>query len=520
MDNNKNKICQEFIKEPWYVQGFNACNLFISVGPRSALLDTHKSLGYGHTKHLFLFTKDFLEYHYSLNDFRNIGEAFMKRQMKNHSYFDSIIKKSRTFDRKLESFGRKFKKTDLKKKSNKEIIKMFHEVLDIDSGHMGYSHIIEGISSIVDPRIEKGLRDILAKKGKENEFKDYITALTQPIKPSFVNAENMSIARIAKGISSSKKDLEIINKNEPDKAFALLSKKAQAMIKRHAERYFWVRINFFNGEPLTEADFTEEIKKVIEGNPDYAALVRKEEAYKQNAKEKKRIIKELNLDKEIADLLWIADKNMYWQDDRKKMLITCVYYRNIITKELSKRYDIPFDLAKHLLASEIDDKILRNMDKNYLKQRAERCAYLFSRNEKGEMDEIILFGKELDSFLAQFKKKDEEKVDDLRGTCASTGKARGNVRICRTLDDIKYFQNGEVLVAPMTRPEFVPAMKKAVAIVTDEGGITSHAAILSRELGLPCIIGTKVATKVLKDGDLVDVKANHGLVVIIERKNK
>ncbi|MCX6707875.1 MAG: hypothetical protein NT001_07120, partial [Candidatus Woesearchaeota archaeon] len=312
--NKTDKICEEFIKEPWYVQGFNACNLFISVGPRSALIDTHKSLGYGHIKHLFIFTKDFLEYHYSLNDFRNIGEAFMQRQMNDHSYFDSIIKKSRIFDRKLESFGRKFKKTDLKKKSNEEIIKMFHEVLDIDSGHMGYSHIIEGISYVVDPRIEKGLRDILAKKGKENEFKDYITTLTQPIKPSFVNAENMSIARIANAINSSKKDLDAINNNEPDKAFGLLSKKAQAMIKKHAEKYFWVRINFFNGEPLTEADFTEEIKKVIEGKPDYGKLIKKEEAYKQNAKEKKRIIKELGLDKDFVDILGIADKNMYWQD--------------------------------------------------------------------------------------------------------------------------------------------------------------------------------------------------------------
>ena len=69
----------------------------------------------------------------------------------------------------------------------------------------------------------------------------------------------------------------------------------------------------------------------------------------------------------------------------------------------------------------------------------------------------------------------------------------------------------------MTRPEFLPAMKKASAIVTDEGGITSHAAIVSRELGIPCIIGTKNATEILKNGDLVEVKANHNMVVILEK---
>jgi len=70
----------------------------------------------------------------------------------------------------------------------------------------------------------------------------------------------------------------------------------------------------------------------------------------------------------------------------------------------------------------------------------------------------------------------------------------------------------------MTRPEHIVAMKKAKAIVTNEGGITCHAAIVSRELGIPCIIGTKIATKVLKDGDLVEVDAGQGIVKILDRK--
>ncbi len=70
----------------------------------------------------------------------------------------------------------------------------------------------------------------------------------------------------------------------------------------------------------------------------------------------------------------------------------------------------------------------------------------------------------------------------------------------------------------MTTPEMVPVMKRAAAFVTDEGGITCHAAIVSREMKKPCIIGTKIATKVLKDGDLVEVDANRGIVRILERK--
>ena len=70
----------------------------------------------------------------------------------------------------------------------------------------------------------------------------------------------------------------------------------------------------------------------------------------------------------------------------------------------------------------------------------------------------------------------------------------------------------------MTRPEFIPLIRKAAAIVTDAGGILCHAAIVAREMKKPCIVGTKVATKAFKDGDLVEVDANKGVVKILKRK--
>lgn len=73
-------------------------------------------------------------------------------------------------------------------------------------------------------------------------------------------------------------------------------------------------------------------------------------------------------------------------------------------------------------------------------------------------------------------------------------------------------KEGDILVAPMTTPELMPAMKNAAAFITDEGGITCHAAIISRELDKPCIIGTKTATRIIKDGDLVEVDANLGII--------
>ena len=77
-------------------------------------------------------------------------------------------------------------------------------------------------------------------------------------------------------------------------------------------------------------------------------------------------------------------------------------------------------------------------------------------------------------------------------------------------------KQGDILAASMTTPDYVSAMKKAKAIITDEGGITCHAAIVSRELGIPCVIGTKIATKALKDGDVVEVDADKGVVKILK----
>jgi len=100
----------------------------------------------------------------------------------------------------------------------------------------------------------------------------------------------------------------------------------------------------------------------------------------------------------------------------------------------------------------------------------------------------------------------------LKGLGASPGTGMGKVRIIRTPAEIKNMERGDVLVTEMTTPDYVPGMKKAAAIVTDTGGMTSHAAIVSRELGVPCVVGTGTATKVLKDGMDVSVDGSHGMI--------
>jgi len=100
----------------------------------------------------------------------------------------------------------------------------------------------------------------------------------------------------------------------------------------------------------------------------------------------------------------------------------------------------------------------------------------------------------------------------LTGIAASPGIAIGTVKIIPEASQLDKVKKGDILVAEMTTPDFVPAMKRAVAIVTDRGGRTAHAAIVSRELGIPCVVGTEVATKILSDSQEVTVDGSQGQV--------
>lgn len=105
----------------------------------------------------------------------------------------------------------------------------------------------------------------------------------------------------------------------------------------------------------------------------------------------------------------------------------------------------------------------------------------------------------------------------VKGRAACLGKAQGKVKIVLSKEEIVKVKKGDILVTTMTSPDYVMAMRRASAIITDEGGITCHAAIVSRELGVPCIVGTGNATSVLKDGDLVEVNAYKGIIKKIQK---
>ena len=109
-----------------------------------------------------------------------------------------------------------------------------------------------------------------------------------------------------------------------------------------------------------------------------------------------------------------------------------------------------------------------------------------------------------------FAEENFENIHILHGKTAFPGKVRGKVRVICSREDMKKFRNKEIVVSPMTDPDYLPIMKRASAFVTDEGGVLCHAAIVARELKKPCVISTKIATRVLRDGNEVFVDADQG----------
>ena len=110
-------------------------------------------------------------------------------------------------------------------------------------------------------------------------------------------------------------------------------------------------------------------------------------------------------------------------------------------------------------------------------------------------------------------------MSELSGIGASlgSGTVHGQARVIGSISELDTMQEGEVLVVPSTSVDYVAAMKKAVAIVTEVGGLTCHAAIVSRELGKPCVVNTHTATKVFHTGDPLEVDARHGIVRLVKK---
>jgi phosphohistidine swiveling domain-containing protein len=339
---------------------------------------------------------------------------------------------------------------------------------------------------------EQQLRRELLKHHK-GQFSELLEALSAPEDLSFFQVE----------------ELELLN-------IKLLKdvKERQNALKDHQNNYFWLRNSYGHTEILPIGHFTKELSSFTEKQA--KSKIKEIENHLDSVKKRKKaLIKRYNISKKIQDISENLSFCIWWQDLRKKYLFMIFHIINEFTKEIARRKKVPHQNLDFYARSDIIRLLEKGVRIKNLKER--KKAYL-SYYYKKENKVTYLYGDKALKFVKPYLEvKVKKNISEIKGLVVSKGKAKGKVRILLTPKNIDRMKQGEILVAPMTSPDYIVAMRKASAIVTDEGGLTSHAAIVSRELKKPCIVSTKIATKVLKDGDLVEIDANHGTISIIKK---
>lgn len=342
--------------------------------------------------------------------------------------------------------------------------------------------------------IDKKLKNLSLSHKTTEKIKDYLTQ-QKTMPPS--QEEDINLIKIAKLFKT-------IHKNTSVNKYNQLSSKIKLLLENHQSKYSWTPYSGIDTKPYSVSNLFDRFKELLRA-PNLS----------ENSESKQKEIKIDNL-KTInkKDILYfkLAKKYIYL-DNYAASLYQYLFF--LTMKLIKKKFKVTYKDITWYSFQEIEKLVQNNkkIPKTSLDKRRKHRAMV-------QISEKVDFFYEKDEIdrLKKFVPKIQHKITKIiHGTVASMGKAKGNVVIVKDVKDMDKMKQGNILVAPNTRPELIVAMRKASAIITDWGGITSHAAIISREFRIPCIVGTDIATQVLKDGDLVEVDANKGVVKVIER---
>ncbi len=477
MRKNINQKFLEAFKKDWYIQGFNAYPLFLNRAGISGF-EMEKILGYGYSIMLYYYKNGYCEMHYLNDDLKRIWQIVKINLEKDPDYIKKIAAIYFNLFEKHRKLFQRIDKLNLNKLDEIKLLKLVKECSKALIDAVGVAHIVDPIGIGAEGEFKQKLLAEIKDKGNLNE---YYSILTTSSKLSFLGQEEKDLRKIAK----------------------LTGKIKKKALKTHLKKYFWINNSYAGTIKITINSLTRRLNVL-------------NKAKIKPKTSKLELINKLSLSKNLGGLIKVIDFSTIWQDQRKRNVLISVAYFSKVLAEISKRVKIP-DKLLYFLGIRDFNSIESFKDIQQIRDELEkRQVGVFFIHDQGE--EFVASGSKYQSLLQSYQEIAKLKfklTEDIHGSIANRGTAIGKVVICKDLASIARVQKGDVIVASMTRPEFMPALKKAGAIITDEGGVTSHAAILSRELGIPAIIGTKVATKVLRDGMNVEVRANHGIIRII-----
>jgi len=482
----------------WYNQRFDGCLNLIWMISEAELLKEARKTRRGHfTSHLAIFENHRCDWYINMADIARVTSYFIKQAEESRTFGKRLIKKWQTDESKYFRFLSRLEKISLSRLSGRQLADTYRNLTEVYLKTITSSSLIDGFALGSDEIIQARISRLLDKRKIVRERGIIFAALTAPVHQSFINEAELALLNIAVRL-----------RRAPASCRPALAKKLLAV---HARKYFWIKNNYHDNHILSARDFAAELKALLTGRVDLAKEIRKiKDAPRRNLIEKKAWLARLEPEGRLRNLLELSEDFTHWQDERKKRTFLFTHYASSVMAEAGRRLGYSLSEMKYLVRPEVIS-LLDRADKpaKYLLKERVKKTFVYQKGNRYE----AVSGPTAAKFINNiFQDKDYSHIQDFRGLTASTGIARGRVRIVKSVKEVGKVEKGDILVAVMTRPDYIVGLKKAAAIVTDEGGITCHAAIISRELGIPCIIGTKIGTKALSDGDLVEVNANHGWV--------
>jgi len=487
-------------KKSWYNQRFDGClNLMWMISELEIKAEKRKMPGGNDRLHLGIFADHKVDWYIDLADAKRVANMFLHRAKKENSIGQKLLQKWQTDEIAFDQLVAKFSSDNFSLLSNRDLRLLYKKLTMVYIKALSSSSLIDdfalGTDEIVQQEINKLLDQRQIYQGRGNIF----SVLTAPVHQSFINQAELSLLNIALLIGPLK---------------LLVTKLKQPVVKklvtRHQQQYFWIKNNYHDSYILSERHFIKEIQSLLKSRIDIKREIdRIKNTPAVNRAQKRKLFKKLQPNRYLLSLLEISEKFSYWQDERKKRTLLFTHCASLLLKEIGRRFGQSLAAMCYLTHDEVNELLAGKVFPPTELLARSKKTFIY---QKGNHYEIFSGARAALAVKQIFKDADHSSIQDFRGLTAATGKVRGRAKIVKSVKEINKVKPGDILVAVMTRPDYIIGLKKAAAIVTDEGGVTCHAAIIARELGIPCIIGTKIGTKVLHDGDLIEVNANHGWV--------
>ncbi|MBU0707347.1 hypothetical protein KKG41_03170 [Patescibacteria group bacterium] len=348
------------------------------------------------------------------------------------------------------------------------------------------------IEPVLSEATEKELQKIVTQD-KAEDYQYYFENIFSPDKKNAINRENIDLLKIALKI----------------KANQGLKKK---LIKLHAKKYQWLPCYDINDDPWGSKEFTKMLDKILK-QP--LSSIKKElfeinKSYVRRCRAFEKILDTLPKTKRQKELFYMAHEMSFIKDERDDYRRLGSFNIQPLFKEIGRRVGLSIKEITQLTRSEMLELLdQQKINKQKCRQRLRGYVLLRKYNSEIKVFEGGQVGKLCHQELGSLAIKN---VSGVKGTVGSVGKAKGPAQVIYTKHDLRKIKFGDIMIAVTTHPDFVPAMRRCKAVVTDEGGITCHASIVSRELKIPCIVGTQNATRIFKSGDTVEVDGFTGIV--------